>query len=243
MTDAFRKVHCLANSDSEFDFNESFWRYELSIKRTLPHEAGPVSPNDVLLELRSETSPNGRLPMSDSRIGNGNGTGTGSGTGIGAGTDNGDRSGIGNVHNTNRGHQAGSSGNGNGNDETAFDKFQSLLSVTTPGSLQYQYQGSNHFLTLLSKHDNSTATGTSTSNDPNENENGIGNGDTGINNNDSHGGMTQILGLNSPSVMDPNAAFAFPFEDLQTMMGTQPGVSTQNSVPFMWSFLDGVNQL
>ncbi|RSH84104.1 hypothetical protein EHS25_005349 [Saitozyma podzolica] len=48
MVAVLKKVHSLANVDAEFDFNNSFWRYELSISRQ--------SPNDALLELPS-TSP------------------------------------------------------------------------------------------------------------------------------------------------------------------------------------------
>lgn len=63
-------MHSLANVDAEFDFNESFWRYELSLTRASSHQQ-PVSgsgtqprpvvaesPNDRLLETNSEVSPN-----------------------------------------------------------------------------------------------------------------------------------------------------------------------------------------
>ena len=53
-----RKVHCLANADAEFDFNESFWRYELSLSRHNPTDLTAQSPNDRLLEVQSDTSPN-----------------------------------------------------------------------------------------------------------------------------------------------------------------------------------------
>ena len=53
---SIRKVHCLGNADNEFDFNESFWRYELSLKQYSADPTAP-SPNDRLLEIQSETSP------------------------------------------------------------------------------------------------------------------------------------------------------------------------------------------
>jgi len=52
-----RKVHSIANVDSEFDFNESFWRYELSLAR--PTDPIIQSPNDRLLETNSDVSPQG----------------------------------------------------------------------------------------------------------------------------------------------------------------------------------------
>lgn len=63
-------MHSLANVDTEFDFNESFWRYELSLTRSSTqaqpapgsnHPTRPIvaeSPNDRLLETNSEVSPN-----------------------------------------------------------------------------------------------------------------------------------------------------------------------------------------
>jgi hypothetical protein len=50
-----RKVHSIANVDAEFDFNESFWRYELSLAR--PTDPVIQSPNDRLLETHSDVSP------------------------------------------------------------------------------------------------------------------------------------------------------------------------------------------
>lgn len=47
----------MANVDTEFDFNESFWRYELSLSRTA--DINIQSPNDRLLEVQSDTSPAG----------------------------------------------------------------------------------------------------------------------------------------------------------------------------------------
>lgn len=41
--------------DAEFDFNESFWRFELSLARHA--DANIQSPNDRLLEVQSDTSP------------------------------------------------------------------------------------------------------------------------------------------------------------------------------------------
>ena len=50
-----RKVHSIANVDAEFDFHESFWRYELSLAR--PTDPIIQSPNDRLLEAHSDVSP------------------------------------------------------------------------------------------------------------------------------------------------------------------------------------------
>ena len=50
-----RKVHSIANVDTEFDFNESFWRYEVSLAR--PTDPIIQSPNDRLLETHSDVSP------------------------------------------------------------------------------------------------------------------------------------------------------------------------------------------
>lgn len=69
----YRKIHSMSSADSEFDFSESFWRYELSLARLhglpraepmeppsmIPNPAAfgsttalpAVSPNEILLEL------------------------------------------------------------------------------------------------------------------------------------------------------------------------------------------------
>jgi len=72
-------VHSLANVDTEFDFNESFWRYELSLTRSSthhqpaagsegqPHPIVAESPNDRLLETNSEVSPNHPGDMNTAR--------------------------------------------------------------------------------------------------------------------------------------------------------------------------------
>lgn len=49
-----RKVHRLANADTEFDFHDSFWRYEVALQRHRGHENIPVSPNDLLLEVQPD---------------------------------------------------------------------------------------------------------------------------------------------------------------------------------------------
>lgn len=46
-------MHSLTNADSEFDFNESFWRYELSLSR--PSDPSAQSPDHRLLEVRSNS--------------------------------------------------------------------------------------------------------------------------------------------------------------------------------------------
>lgn len=53
----FRKVHRLANADTEFDFHDSFWRYEIALQRHRGNENGPVSPDDLLLEVQSDVTP------------------------------------------------------------------------------------------------------------------------------------------------------------------------------------------
>lgn len=53
----FRKVHRLANADTEFDFHDSFWRYEVALQRHRGQDHLPVSPNDLLLEVQTETTP------------------------------------------------------------------------------------------------------------------------------------------------------------------------------------------
>lgn len=48
------KVHSIANADAEFDFNESFWRYELSLGRRLRSSGlQSESSDDPLLEIPS----------------------------------------------------------------------------------------------------------------------------------------------------------------------------------------------
>jgi len=44
----------LANPDTEFDFHDSFWRYEVAVARN--RDGLPVSPNDVLLEVQAPSS-------------------------------------------------------------------------------------------------------------------------------------------------------------------------------------------
>lgn len=52
-----RKVHRLANADTEFDFHDSFWRYEVALQRHRGQDHLPVSPNDLLLEVQSDVTP------------------------------------------------------------------------------------------------------------------------------------------------------------------------------------------
>lgn len=52
-----RRVHRLANPDSEFDFHDSFWRYEVAVSRLKGDGGDPVSPNDLLLEVRDHAGP------------------------------------------------------------------------------------------------------------------------------------------------------------------------------------------
>lgn len=54
-----RKVHRLANPDTEFDFHDSFWRYEVAVARHRGDDTLPVSPNDLLLEVKP--TPSGQL--------------------------------------------------------------------------------------------------------------------------------------------------------------------------------------
>jgi hypothetical protein len=51
-----RRVHRLANPDSEFDFHDSFWRYEVAVSRQRGGEMA-VSPNDLLLEVQGSGAP------------------------------------------------------------------------------------------------------------------------------------------------------------------------------------------
>jgi hypothetical protein len=46
-----KRVHRLANPDSEFDFHDSFWRYEVAVSRHQSEDQVVVSPNDILLEV------------------------------------------------------------------------------------------------------------------------------------------------------------------------------------------------
>lgn len=52
-----RRVHRLANPDSEFDFHDSFWRYEVAVSRHRRDDQTQVSPNDLLLELKQAERP------------------------------------------------------------------------------------------------------------------------------------------------------------------------------------------
>lgn len=52
-----RKVHRLANADTEFDFHDSFWRYEIALQRHRGDQHLPVSPNDLLLEVGPDLTP------------------------------------------------------------------------------------------------------------------------------------------------------------------------------------------
>jgi len=47
LTDADRKIHLVTNPDTEFDFAESFWRYELSLARL--HNLPPPSQPPVIV--------------------------------------------------------------------------------------------------------------------------------------------------------------------------------------------------
>lgn len=71
----------MSNADAAFDFEDSFWRYELSLARQYgvqPPPGGKVSPYDALLELRRPDMPEVAPKIPSTAVATGDGVGAGS---------------------------------------------------------------------------------------------------------------------------------------------------------------------